>query len=38
MVLDPAFQNLVSEDSLKYYVASLIPISGSAESRTSWKY
>lgn len=37
MVLDPDFQKLVSDDSLKYYVASLIPISGSAEAKNILK-
>lgn len=31
IVLDPAFQSSITEDSLKFYVASLIPISGHVE-------
>lgn len=31
IVLNPAFQNSIKDDSLAYYVASLIPISRSAE-------
>jgi len=34
IVLDPAFQNSVSRDSLDYYLASLIPISKPAQVRT----
>jgi len=33
IVLDPAFQASITEDSIEYYLASLIPISRSAEAK-----
>ncbi|MCO5259557.1 MAG: GWxTD domain-containing protein [Crocinitomicaceae bacterium] len=34
MVLDPAFQQSITDDSVRYYLASLVPISNQGQART----
>ncbi len=37
LILDPAFQQSITDDSVKFYLASLIPISGQGQARSILK-